>query len=196
MLIPNVSHIITIIKLLLLIYNYQDDLLEYRETVADATYAHLLKRLGEDVRSLLLVDEDDDRRIKSSLENRQQLLPAIAYADIRNGARYRSNGIDIEVLRRHTVSVSNFQSIKVSTDDGMVRFQRYLRIPAWINPFNFLHGNCEYYFPNVIGSFSVYKLDLHWFWYRKVSNKLRCWPSSRGMEWVHCKCNRVRVRLL
>ena len=32
------------------------------------------------------------------------------------------NGIDIEVSRHHTVSVSNFQCIEVSTDDGMVHF--------------------------------------------------------------------------
>ena len=32
------------------------------------------------------------------------------------------NGIDIEVLRHHTVSISNFQCIKVSTDDWMVHF--------------------------------------------------------------------------
>ena len=31
-----------------------------------------------------------------------------------------SNGIDIKILRHHTVSVSNFQSIKVSTDDEVV----------------------------------------------------------------------------
>ena len=35
-------------------------------------------------------------------------------------ARAGSNGIDIEVSRHRTISVSNFQSIKVSTDDGMV----------------------------------------------------------------------------
>ena len=35
--------------------------------------------------------------------------------------RAGSNGIDIEVLRHHTVSVSNLQSIPVSqTDEGMV----------------------------------------------------------------------------
>ena len=33
-----------------------------------------------------------------------------------------SNGIAIEVSMHHTVSVSNVQSIKVSTDDGMVYF--------------------------------------------------------------------------
>ena len=33
-----------------------------------------------------------------------------------------SNDIDIKVSRQHTVSASNFQSIKVSTDDGMVHF--------------------------------------------------------------------------
>ena len=32
--------------------------------------------------------------------------------------RAGSNGIDIEVSRHHTVSVSNFKSIEVSTDDG------------------------------------------------------------------------------
>ena len=34
--------------------------------------------------------------------------------------RAGQNGIDIEVSRHHTVSVSNFQSIKVSTDNWMV----------------------------------------------------------------------------
>ena len=33
-----------------------------------------------------------------------------------------SNGIDIKVSIHHTVSVSNFQSIEASTDDGMVHF--------------------------------------------------------------------------
>ena len=33
-----------------------------------------------------------------------------------------SNGIAIEVSMHHTVSVSNVQSIEVSTDDGMVYF--------------------------------------------------------------------------
>ena len=37
-------------------------------------------------------------------------------------SRAGSNGIDIEVSRHHAVSVSNFQSIKVSTDDCMVPF--------------------------------------------------------------------------
>ena len=32
------------------------------------------------------------------------------------------NGIDIEVSRHHTVLISNFQGIEVSTDDGMVHF--------------------------------------------------------------------------
>ena len=32
-------------------------------------------------------------------------------------SRTGSNGIDIEVSRHHAVSVSNFKSIKVSTDD-------------------------------------------------------------------------------
>ena len=35
--------------------------------------------------------------------------------------RAGQNGIDIEVARHHTVSVSNFQSIEVSTDDRKVR---------------------------------------------------------------------------
>ena len=39
-----------------------------------------------------------------------------------DGARDGSNGVDIEVSRHHTVSVSNFQSIEVSTDDWMVHF--------------------------------------------------------------------------
>ena len=40
------------------------------------------------------------------------------------GIRRRAglNGIDIEVSRHHTVSVSNFQSIKLSIDDWMVYF--------------------------------------------------------------------------
>ena len=33
-----------------------------------------------------------------------------------------SNGVDIEVSKRHTVSVSNYRRIKASTDDGMVHF--------------------------------------------------------------------------
>ena len=36
--------------------------------------------------------------------------------------RAGSNGIDIKVSRRHTVSVSNFQSIEVATGDWMVNF--------------------------------------------------------------------------
>ena len=52
-------------------------------------------------------------------------------------ATARSNGIDIKVLRHHTVSVSNF---KVSTDDSMVNFQQYSWIPRLIHPFNFLQS--------------------------------------------------------
>ena len=37
--------------------------------------------------------------------------------------RAGSNGdVNIKVLRHHTVSVSNFQSNKIPTDDGMVHF--------------------------------------------------------------------------
>ena len=38
------------------------------------------------------------------------------------------NGSDIEVLRQLTISVSNFQSIKVSTDDRIVHLELY----SWI----------------------------------------------------------------
>ena len=71
-----------------------------------------------------------------------------------------SNGIDIKVSRHHTVSVSNFQSIEVSTDDWMVPFLRYSWIPWIIHPLNFLQSNVNYYFLNIISSFSLYKLDL------------------------------------
>ena len=43
-----------------------------------------------------------------------------------------SNGIDIELSRHHTVSVSNFQSIEVLTDDWMINFKRYSWIPGII----------------------------------------------------------------
>ena len=43
---------------------------------------------------------------------------------VRHGIRDRArpNGIDIEVSRHRTVTISNFQCIEVSTDDWMVRF--------------------------------------------------------------------------
>ena len=37
-------------------------------------------------------------------------------------SRAGANGIDIEVLGHHTISVSNFQSIEVSTGDRVVHF--------------------------------------------------------------------------
>ena len=39
-----------------------------------------------------------------------------------NAGRAGSNGIDIEVSRHHTVSVSNFQNIEASTENRMVNF--------------------------------------------------------------------------
>ena len=39
--------------------------------------------------------------------------------------RAGSGGSDVEVLMHHTVSVSNFQSIEVLTDDRMVHFWNF-----------------------------------------------------------------------
>ena len=71
--------------------------------------------------------------------------------------RARSNVIDIEVSRHHTSSVSNFQSIKLSTDDWIVIFYRYSWIPLIdvLNLFDYSHFNN--FFQNIIiSSFSLY----------------------------------------
>lgn len=41
------------------------------------TYAHLLQRLGQNVASFLLVDEDDDGGLEAVRQHLQQLLPAM-----------------------------------------------------------------------------------------------------------------------
>ena len=68
------------------------------------------------------------------------------------------NGIDIEVSRHHhMVSVSNFQRIKVSTDDWIVHFSI---IPGLTHALNFLYSWFNYFFLNIISSLSLYKLEL------------------------------------
>lgn len=39
------------------------------------SYPHLLQRLGQHVATLLLVDEDDDRRLETTRKNLQKFLP-------------------------------------------------------------------------------------------------------------------------
>ena len=57
-----------------------------------------------------------DTRVGADRLLRLQPTGAVLYGCKRAG----SNGIDIEVSRHHTVS--HFQSIEVSTDNGMVHF--------------------------------------------------------------------------
>ena len=54
--------------------------------------------------------------------------------------RAASNGIDIEVSRHHTVSVSNFQSIRVSTDDWMVHCESLTKVKtAFVHSLSYLN---------------------------------------------------------
>lgn len=41
-----------------------------------STYPHLLQGFGQHIATLLLVDKDDDGRIKALFQNSQQFLPA------------------------------------------------------------------------------------------------------------------------
>ena len=71
------------------------------------------------------------------------------------------------VSRHHTISVSNFQSIKVSADDWMVNLLRYLWIAGLINPLN-TATNYIFLKTVFISSFSLRKLDFH-----QVSNTIQ-----------------------
>ena len=52
------------------------------------------------------------------------------------------------------------QVIKLSTDDGMVHFSTLFHDTGLINRLNFLYCDFNYFFLNIIGSVSLYKLDL------------------------------------
>ena len=45
--------------------------------------------------------------------------------------------------------LSNYQSIKVSVDDGICNLQRYSWIPGLIRPFNFLYRNFNCFFISI-----------------------------------------------
>ena len=61
---------------------------------------------------------------------------------------------EMQSTAHRTLSVSNCQSIEVSTGDGVVHFERHSWIPGIIHPLHFLHSDYNYFFPIIIGSFS------------------------------------------
>ena len=112
------------------------------------------------------------------------------YFDTRAG----SDDIDIKVSRHRTVSVSNAQSIKVSTDGRMVHFQCYSWIPGLIHPLNFLRSNFNCYFPTIISSFSLYKLDEQRK-YRVSSIEYRVSSVDCRVSSVECRVSSVECRV-
>ena len=75
------------------------------------------------------VNPDHTSKIRLAMESRVRLTGVnglgISPPGLKprgNAGRAGSNGIDIEVSRHHTVSVSNFQNIEASTDNRMVHF--------------------------------------------------------------------------
>ena len=58
------------------------------------------------------------------------------------------------------VSLSNFlNNIDASTDDWTVNFYCYFWISGLFYQLSFLYSNVNYFFQNIISSFSLYELD-------------------------------------
>ena len=104
-------------------------------------------------------------------------------------SRAGSNDIDIKVSRHHAVSVSNFQSIGVSTDNGAVLFNG----PVCLTLFPDTGANSSiafsittnYFFLSIIiGSFSLYKLYLrHKYRVSSIEYRKQFWYNVSKKLW-------------